>query len=75
MELMVEYGMKPIDVLKSATAVNADTFGIGKQLGRIQPGLLADLVAVTGNPAENIKVIRKPQFVMKDGKVYLNGTK
>lgn len=75
MELMVEYGMKPLDVLRSATSVNADVFGIGKKLGRVQPGLLADLVAVEGNPADNIKAVRKVKFVMKDGKVYLSPAK
>ncbi|HSK12447.1 MAG TPA: amidohydrolase family protein, partial [Phnomibacter sp.] len=48
MELMVEYGMTPIDVLRSATSVNADVFGLGEKIGRIRPGLLADLVAVEG---------------------------
>jgi imidazolonepropionase-like amidohydrolase len=75
MELMVEYGMKPLEVLKSATSINADTFGLGKKLGRVQPGLLADLVAVEGDPAENIKAIRNVKFVMKDGQVYLSPTK
>jgi imidazolonepropionase-like amidohydrolase len=75
MELMVEYGMKPLDVLRSATSVNADVFGIGKKLGRVQPGLLADLVAVEGNPADNIKAVRNVKFVMKDGKVYLSPAK
>jgi imidazolonepropionase-like amidohydrolase len=75
MELMVEYGMKPMDVLKSATSVNAYAFGIGKKLGRIQSGLLADLVAVEGDPSENIKAVRNVRFVMKDGQIYLNPAK
>ena len=45
MEAMVSYGMKPIDVLKSATSINADVFGYGNKIGRIRKGLLADLVA------------------------------
>jgi imidazolonepropionase-like amidohydrolase len=72
MELMVEYGMKPMDVLKSATSVNADVFGYGDRIGRIKKGLLADLVAVTGDPAMNISDIRKTALVMKDGMIYLN---
>jgi imidazolonepropionase-like amidohydrolase len=72
METMVAYGMKPMDVLKSATSVNADVFGYGDKIGRIKKGLLADLVAVNGNPGENISDIRKTVLVMKDGIVYVN---
>ncbi len=68
MEMMVDYGMKPIDVLKSATSVNADVFGYGDRLGRIKKGLLADLVAVHGDPSADIKTCRKVTFVIKDGK-------
>jgi imidazolonepropionase-like amidohydrolase len=70
MELMVEYGMKPADVLKSATSVIADVFGYGDKIGRIRKGLLADLVAVQGDPSVNIQAIRQVRFVMKDGKIY-----
>lgn len=71
MELMVEYGMKPIDVLKSATSVNADVFGYGDRIGRIGKGLLADIVAVKGDPSLNISDTRKISFVMKDGTIYV----
>src|SRR5215203_3004638 len=70
MELMVEYGMKPIDVLKSATSVNADVFGYGDKTGRIRKGLFADLIAVDGDPTTDIKNIRKIKLVIKDGIVY-----
>ena len=70
MELMVEYGMQPLDVLKSATSVNADVFGYAGKFGRIKKGLLADIIAVNGDPAKAIQDIRKVVFVMKDGKVY-----
>ncbi|MFC0516534.1 amidohydrolase family protein [Mucilaginibacter angelicae] len=66
MVLMAEYGMKPIDVLRSATSVNARVFGL-KDLGNIKAGYLADLVAVDGNPAEDIKVVKQVRLVMKDG--------
>lgn len=68
MELMVEYGMSPLEVLRSATSVNADVFGYGNKIGRIQKGLLADLVAVEGDPGTDIKAIRKVVMVMKGGK-------
>jgi len=67
MELMVEYGMKTIDVLRSATSVNADVFEMGDKIGRIRKGLFADLIAVEGNPASDIRVLRKVAWVMKDG--------
>jgi imidazolonepropionase-like amidohydrolase len=70
MELMVDYGMKPIDVLRSATSVNADVFGSASKIGRIKKGLLADLVAAEGDPTKNIKDVRKVVLVMKDGKLY-----
>ncbi|WP_295206462.1 amidohydrolase family protein [Sediminibacterium sp.] len=72
MELMVEYGMKPVDVIKSATSINAKVFGIGDKIGRLQKGLLADMIAVDGNPLEDISVMRKIVLVMKEGKIYLH---
>ncbi len=71
MEMMVDYGMKPIDVLRSATSVNADTFGYGKKIGRVKPGLQADLVAVHGDPSTDIRSIRHVELVMKAGNVLL----
>jgi imidazolonepropionase-like amidohydrolase len=70
MELMVDYGMKPIDVLKSTTSINADVFGYGNKIGRIKKGLFADIIAVEGDPSVDIKNIRKIKLVMKSGKVY-----
>ena len=70
MELMVEYGMKPIDVLKSATSTNADVFGYGEKIGRIKKDLFADLIAVEGDPSKDIKQIRNVKLVMKNGIVY-----
>lgn len=69
MILMAEYGMKPIDVLRSATSVNAEVFNL-KQLGNIKPGFLADLVAVQGKPDEDINAVKQIKFVMKDGVIY-----
>lgn len=70
MEMMVEYGMKPVDVIRSATSVNADVFGYGNRIGRIKQGLLADMIAVEGDPTVDIKAIRKVKWVMKGGVVY-----
>ena len=70
MEMMVEYGMKAIDVLRSSTSINADVFGYGDKIGRIKKGLLADIIAVDGDPSVDIKNIRKIKLVMKDGIIY-----
>jgi len=69
MILMAEYGMKPIDVLRSATSVNAQVFGM-KNLGEVKQDFLADLIAVEGNPAEDIKAVKTVKWVMKDGVIY-----
>jgi imidazolonepropionase-like amidohydrolase len=70
MELMADYGMKLIDVLKSASSVNADVFKIADRVGRIKVGLLADIIAVEGDPSKNISAIRKIKIVMKNGIFY-----
>ena len=70
LELMVEYGLPVIDALKAATGVNARAFHLQNEVGFIKPGLLADLIIVTGDPSKNISDLRKVQWVMKDGVVY-----
>jgi len=69
LEMMVDYGMNPIEALKSATSVNADAFHINKEVGRIKNGLFADILVVEGNPTKQISDIRKVKLVMKDGKL------
>jgi imidazolonepropionase-like amidohydrolase len=70
MEMMVDYGMKPIDVLRSSTSINADAFGYGDKIGRIKKDLFADIIAVDGDPSVDIINVRKIKLVMKDGVVY-----
>jgi imidazolonepropionase-like amidohydrolase len=70
MELMVEYGMKPMDILKATTTVNAKALHMEGEIGSISPGLLADIVVVTGDPSRSISDLRKVVFVMKDGVVH-----
>jgi len=70
MIMMVEYGMKPIDVLQSATSINADVFRISDSAGRIKAGLYADVLIVQGDPSKNIHDIRNIKLVMKNGVIY-----
>ena len=69
-EFMVEAGMPPMEAIKSATLVAAELVGMKDQLGSVEGGKLADIVAVNGNPLQDIKTMRNVTFVMKDGVVY-----
>jgi len=67
---MVEYGMKPVDALRSATTRAAELLRMEKDLGTIEPGKWADMIAVDGDPLENIAALKRVVFVMKEGRVY-----
>ena len=69
LELMVDYGMKPADAVKSATAINAQLFRLGDRVGAIRPKLLADLIAVEGDPTTDIGALRRVKLVMKGGRL------
>lgn len=68
-KLMVDAGMKPIDAIRSATYNSADLLNVLDELGTVEKGKLADLVAVKGDPLKNITLMQNVSFVMKDGKV------
>ena len=65
----VRLGETPLHAIQSATVVNAELFGTPDR-GKIEPGLLADLVAVAGNPLDDVKLLEDVRFVMKGGVVY-----
>ena len=68
LELMVRYGMRPIDALISATATAGRIFHM--DIGQLKAGLLADVIAVDGDPTADISALRRVKFVMKNGQVY-----
>jgi imidazolonepropionase-like amidohydrolase len=69
MELMVDFGMRPADVLIAATSANARFFRLDGRLGEVKRGLLADLIAVDGDPTMNVSALRAVRMVMKGGLV------
>jgi imidazolonepropionase-like amidohydrolase len=69
-ELMVRFGMTPAEALVAATVNAADLLGVGDQVGTLEPGKRADLIAVAGDPLSDVTVLKAVDFVMKDGVVY-----
>ena len=67
---MVDYGMKPIDAIRSATVRGSELLRMESQIGTIEPGKFADVIAVEGNPLDDIAVLAQVAFVMKAGQVY-----
>jgi imidazolonepropionase-like amidohydrolase len=67
---MVEAGMPPMEAIQSATVTTSRLLQVDEELGSIAPGKLADIIAVNGNPLEDIAVLRSVAFVMKDGVIY-----
>jgi imidazolonepropionase-like amidohydrolase len=70
LELMVNYGMPAIQALRAATSVDARILQLDDKLGSIAPGLLADLIAVRGDPTRDIHAVRDVTFVMKGGAIF-----
>ena len=67
---VTEGGQKPMDAIISATSLAAESMGLGKEIGALVPGMTADIVAVQGDPLNDIAALRRVSFVMKGGKIY-----
>ncbi|MCD2514738.1 amidohydrolase family protein [Massilia sp. G4R7] len=67
---MVEAGMKPIEAIRAATLHAASLLDQSARLGQVEPGFAADIVAVEGDPLQDVKLLEQVRFVMKDGVVY-----
>jgi imidazolonepropionase-like amidohydrolase len=70
LEAMVKLGMTPLQTLQAATAVNARVLHLEKHIGQVKPGMLADLLAVEGDPVQEISALRKVRLVLKGGVLY-----
>lgn len=70
--LLVALGMSPIDALRAGTSVDAELLGMQTRIGTLEPGKFADVIAMPGDPTQNIRQTEKVFFVMKDGVVYRN---
>ena len=68
--LMVENGMTAMQAIQSATMADADLLGVSQKLGSISRGKLADLIAVRGDPLQNVRLLEDVRFVMKEGRIY-----
>src|SRR6202011_4478266 len=71
---MVEWGMKPIDAIQAATVNAADLLGWAGKVGALDTGRYADIIAFTGDPLSNVRVLESVKFVMKGGVVVRNDT-
>jgi imidazolonepropionase-like amidohydrolase len=72
-KLMVDLGMAPIDALRAGTSADAELLGISAKVGTLEKGKVADVIAMPGDPTQDITTTERVSFVMKEGKVIRNG--
>ena len=71
-DTLIEAGLSPMDAIKAGTSVGAELLQWDDMLGSLEPNKLADIIAVPGNPLEDISALENPSFVMKDGRIIVN---
>ena len=71
-DTLIEAGLSPMDAIKAGTSIGAELLQWDDMLGSLEPNKLADIIAVPGNPLEDISALESPSFVMKDGKIIVN---
>lgn len=69
LEILVDYGLTPLQALRAATSVTADVLHLGERIGRVRPGLVADLIAVEGDPTTDVGALRRVRMVVKGGEI------
>jgi imidazolonepropionase-like amidohydrolase len=74
-KLMVEYGMTPLQAIRSATSVGAANIGWADRVGSLEKGMFADIVGVSGDPSKDVTELERVKFVMKGGQVFRNDFK
>jgi imidazolonepropionase-like amidohydrolase len=75
LEIYVDYGMTPMEAIQTATRNAAEAIGLDREIGTLEAGKLADIIAVKGNPLRDIRILqdkKKIQMVMKEGKIFVS---
>jgi imidazolonepropionase-like amidohydrolase len=68
---MVEHGMSPMAAIVAATVNAADLLGLGDEIGTLEPGKAADIIAVDGDPLQDVRVLKRVVFVMRGGRTFV----